>query len=182
MVQLTDEQIELINAHGPFNHSSWNNEEVIITNEERLSGRGDHLVSLIRKSIIERFTHDEIAQMTIADVGCYDGWILHKLSDLPFKHMVGIEPRQKNIDKGIFVRNTLGISSRIEFQCGDISTLSERNFDIVLCIGVIHHLESPSIAIELLNKGCSKFLFIETICLSSKYMTKSDLPPMNLAR
>ena len=38
--------------------------------------------------------------MSIADIGCYDGWILHELSDLPFKRMVGIEPRQKNIDKG----------------------------------------------------------------------------------
>ena len=38
--------------------------------------------------------------MSIIDVGCYDGWILHQLSNLPFNQMVGIEPREKNIIKG----------------------------------------------------------------------------------
>ena len=99
MVQFTNEQIELINAHGPFNHSAWRSGDVEITNEERLLGRGDHLVKLIRKTITDRFTKDEIALMSIADIGCYDGWILHSLSDLPFRRMVGIEPRKKILIK-----------------------------------------------------------------------------------
>ena len=180
MAILTDEQIELINAHGPFNHSAWTAEDAIITNEERLSGRGDHLVKLIRKSILDRFTHDEVKKMSIADIGCYDGWILHQLSDLPFRRMVGIEPRQKNIDKGVFIRDILGISSRVEFQLGDMETLREQKYDVVLCVGVIHHLEAPSVAIELLKKGCVKFLFIETICLSSKHITKSFIKEIEM--
>ena len=42
--------------------------------------------------------------MKILDVGCNDGWILHQLSDLPFKKLVGIEPRKKNIEKGKLAR------------------------------------------------------------------------------
>ena len=41
MVKLTGEQIELINAHGPYNHTSLAKEHTIITNEERLAGRGE---------------------------------------------------------------------------------------------------------------------------------------------
>ncbi len=173
MEKLTSEQIELINAHGPFNHSTWSHGDISVTNEERLSGRGEYLVGLISKAITGRFTMDEIRQMSIADIGCYDGWILHQLSDLPFKSMVGIEPRKKNIDKGIFIRDALGINSEVEFKCGDLSVLESEQFDIILCIGVIHHLESPTEALELLRKGTKKFLFLETICLSSKYMGKS---------
>ena len=78
------------------------------------------------------------------------------------------------------MRDILGISSRVEFKHGDINTLNEENFDVVLCIGVIHHLDSPSLAIELLRKGCTKFLFIETICLSSKHMTKSFIKEIEM--
>ena len=94
-MQLTAEQIELINSYGPYNHSTWSIDGLEISNEERLSGRGQHLVETIRKSLTDRFKYEEISNLTIADVGCYDGWILHELSDLPFMRMVGIEPRKK---------------------------------------------------------------------------------------
>ena len=173
MTSLSPQQIEIINAHGPYNHSSWTKEHTTITNEERLTGRGDHLVRSIRKSIKERFSNDEISEMTIGDVGCYDGWILHQLSDLPFKRMVGIEPRQKNIDKGETVRGILGIKTRVEFQIGDINLLMDQKFDVIICLGLIHHLDSCGLAIRNLKAGCQKFLFIETICLSSNHITKA---------
>lgn len=171
MVKLNAEQIELINAHGPFNHSVWSNGETLVTNEERLAGRGQFLINLIRKTITERFSRNEISKMSIVDIGCYDGWILHELSDLPFKMMVGVEPRQKNIDKGKFVRDSLGISSKVKMICDDLKILTRQKFDIVLCIGVFHHLESFTEAIRILRKGTNKFIFIETICLSSKYIS-----------
>ena len=170
-VTLTPDKIEQINAYGPFNHSVWQADGVEITHEERLAGRGNRAVELIRQAITSRFSHDELSQMTITDVGCYDGWMLHQLSDLPFKKMVGIEPREKNIQKGAAVREILGIETRVEFQVGDVSSLAEHQFDIVLCMGVVHHLESPAAAIRFFKQGCRKFLFMETICLSSEHIT-----------
>ena len=172
MKNLTVDKIELINAHGPYNHSSWSKGDICITNEERMSGRGENLVKLIRKVLIEHFSEEKMSTMSIVDVGSYDSWILHQLSDLPFKRLVGVEPRQKNIDKGIFVRKAVGISSRVEIIQGDLQILDKECFDIVLCIGVIHHLESLTQAINTLKNGTKQFLFIETICLSSKYITK----------
>ena len=173
MTYLNEEKIELINAHGPFNHSVWTDGKNIVTQEERLSGRGKFLVKSIRSAILKQFTHEELSKMSIADVGCYDGWILQELSDLPFKRMVGIEPRQKNIEKGEFIRNIFNIDSRVEFQCADLNILNSETFDIILCVGVIHHLDSPSYAIELISKAAKKFIFIETICLSSIYQNKA---------
>ena len=49
---------------------------------------------------IEPVDEPEIKDFSILDIGCNDGWVLHQLSDLPFKKMVGIEPREKNIEKG----------------------------------------------------------------------------------
>ena len=164
--------IELINSYGPFNHSPWEGKGIRVSHEENLDGRAVFLAREIRKIIKANFTDSDIKRMTIADVGCYDGWILHQLSDLPFKKMVGIEPRKKNIMKGEGVRKLLGIRTRVKFRIGDIEKLGEEKFDIVLCIGTFHHLESIAFAMKNLDVMTKKLLIVDTICLPSKYLTK----------
>ena len=172
-VTLTTQQIESINSFGPYNHSVWSVENYDISNEERLSGRGEFLVERIKDCILRHFTLDEIKTFSILDVGCYDGWILHQLSDIPFKRMVGIEPRERNIEKGRKVREILGIHSRVEFKVGDIENIGDEVFDIVICTGVLHHVESIPHAIRSLRRACKRFLFIETLSLPSRYITDS---------
>ncbi len=173
MKKLTSGKIELINAYGPYNHAVWITEGLKITNEERLGGRVELLTKKIRECILKNFTIDKIKNMSIVDVGCYDGWILQELSDLPFSEIVGIEPRESNIAKARMIRELLNIKSKIRFEMGDIDSLSNLKFDIVICTGVLHHLDSISSAIHKLRSICNKMLFIETICLSSKHITKS---------
>jgi len=173
MNNLNNQKIELINAYGPYHHAIWSSEGVTVSNEERLSGRGEFMVKRIRECILKHFTLDEIKRLSILDIGCYDGWILHQLSDLPFAEMVGIEPRRKNIIKGQKVREILNIKSKVKFEIGDIQSLGDKKFDIVICVGLLHHLESLPEAIRRLKSVSRKMLFIETICLSSKHITKA---------
>ncbi len=173
MKTLSSEKIELINAHGPYNHSVWTYEGVTITNEERLAGRVDLIAKKIRESILKNFTMAEIQEMSIVDIGCYDGWILQQLSDLPFAEIVGVEPRESNINKAKEIRELLGIQSRIRFEMGDIDSIGKQKFDIVICTGVLHHVACISMAIHQLRSICNKMLFVETICLSSTHITKS---------
>lgn len=171
-VELSPEQIERLNAHGPYNHAVWSAKGITVSNEEKLSGRGRFLVQSVRAALEREFTHEQMAQMSIADVGCYDGWVLHELSDLPFARMVGIEPREKNLLKGKVVRETLGVRTRVEFQVGEIESLSlsSEQFDVVLCLGLLHHLESIPLALRNLRAVCRRFLYLETICLSSRHI------------
>jgi len=175
---LSAEQVELINAHGPYNHTVWTANGVDVGKEERSSGRGEFLVSKIRECITKNFSTEEIRTLSILDVGCYDGWILHQLSDMKFKKMVGIEPREKNIIKGKKVREILNIETPVEFRIGEIDNLGDEKYDIVICLGVLHHVESIPDALRNLKGVCNKILFIETLCLSSKHITdtsKEDL-------
>jgi len=165
--------IELVNSYGPFNHCPWEGRCVRVSHEEGLGGRAVFLARAIRKIIKTNFTDAELKKMTVADVGCYDGWILHQLSDLPFKKMVGIEPRKKNIIKGEGIRNLLGIKTRVKFRIGDIEKLVKEKFDIVLCIGTFHHLESIASAMKNLDAITKRMLIVDTICLPSKYLTES---------
>lgn len=178
--EMSADQIEMVNAYGPFNHALWTAKGICISNEERLSGRGEFLVETIRKCINKNFAPEDIETLTILDVGCYDGWILHQLSDMKFKKMVGIEPREKNVLKGEKVREILNIQTPAEFRIGDIDSLGDEKFDIIICTGVLHHIESVSTAFRTFGRICERMLFIETICMPSKFITNAVIKEMEL--
>ena len=182
------EAVELANAYGPYVHGTWVSQELLVGNEEALSGRGAFLVSHIRRAILEKFTIEQIRGMTLVDVGCYDGWLICQLEDLPFARMIGVEPRKKNLDKGRVIRQLLGIETRCEFRQGSIENLDEvldgMQADVVTCTGLFHHLTSTADGVAALRATCRQLLFLETICFPAalederlqKGMELKDLP------
>ena len=170
-MKLTSNDIEIINSLGPYNHSVWRKGKIVVTQEEVIEGRADFLVLKIREVITKNFSIAQIRKMSIVDIGCYDGYILQQLADLPFKKMVGIEPRQKNIDKGKGIRKVLGIKEKIHFKRNTLENLGNEKFDIVMCIGVLHHVESISVAIKKLDSICNKMMILENLCIPSIHIT-----------
>ena len=169
--KITKNQIEELNANGPYSMAVWHSGDVSVGNEEGLEGRSKYFMKLIRESILKNFSVDELKEFSILDIGCNDGWVLHQLSDLPFKKMVGIEPREKNIDKGRKVREILKLKNSVEYRVGDIESLEGEVFDIVICAGVLYHVESIPLALRKVRESCSKMVFIESRCISSSYIT-----------
>ncbi len=177
------EEIEELNAYGPYNHAVWRGRGVTITHEESLTGRAEFLSALVRRVLVQSFTAEEMSKLTIADIGCYDGWLLEQLADLPFRRMVGIEPRGRNLEKGNKVRWILEISSRVEYQVGSIESLGQETFDVVICTGLLHHVESVGDALRKLRSICRCKLILETMCLSSNHITADfvrDLEPKDV--
>ena len=170
-MKITPEEIEEINAYGPFNHSVWRGRGVSITNEEGLAGRAAFLGETIRKVLLKTYGAKKLGTKNIVDIGCYDGWLLHSLEGLPFRELVGIEPRSKNIEKGKGIRKLLGIRSRVKFLQAAIETLPKKKYDIVLCIGTFHHLESIPLALRKLDAICNDSMIIETLCLPERHET-----------
>jgi SAM-dependent methyltransferase len=170
--ELSDQQIEELNAHGPYSMAIWRSGDVSVGNEEGLAGRSAYFTSLIRQAILKHFSRDEIKGFSILDIGCNDGWVLHQLSDLPFAKMVGIEPREKNIAKGRKVREVLKLKNRVDYRVGDIESLGGEQFDIVVCAGVLYHVESIPLALRSVHAACRRMVFIESRCISSKHITR----------
>jgi ubiquinone/menaquinone biosynthesis C-methylase UbiE len=169
--EINSNHIEELNANGPYSMAVWHSGEVSVGNEEGLVGRSEYLIKLIRKSILKNFTLEEIKTLSIIDIGCNDGWILHQLSDLPFSKMVGIEPRVKNIDKGKTVRKILKLENKVDYRIGDIESLQDK-FDIVICVGVLHHVESIPVVLRKIRESSRRMTLIECRCLSSSHITE----------
>ena len=156
------EIIEL-NSYGPYNHGTWENPKTgqKIGKEEFLTGRSNYIFEKFCK-FMEKFTEEQIANMTAIDIGSYDGWFAHEISKkYNFKKIVSSEPRLKNINKGKAVRNFLKIESSIETRQENLEEISEQ-FDIVICIGVLHHVDSISRVIKKLSSIAEVAIFIET--------------------
>jgi SAM-dependent methyltransferase len=169
--ELSAEQIEELNAHGPYSMAVWRSGGVSVGNEEGLTGRSAYFVKLIREAILKNFTIEQLKSFSILDIGSNDGWVLHQLSDLPFAKMVGIEPREKNIAKGRKVREILKLENAVDYRVGDIESLGAEEFDIVICAGVLYHVESIPVALRNIRNVCKKMVFIESRCLSDGHLT-----------
>ena len=174
-MKLTARDIERINAAGPFNHSIWDGKGIRVTNEEGLEGRADFLARTIRKALLSHYSKKALTKKSIADVGAYDGWLLHEFEALPFKSLTSIEPRRKNIEKGKAARKLLGIRSRQKFVEAAIETLPKKKYDIVLCMGTFHHVESIPLALRKLDAICNETLILETLCLPEVHETQAFL-------
>jgi len=183
IMDFTTEEIEELNAYGPYNHAVWRGRGVTITHEESLTGRAEFLSALVRKVLVESFSAEEMSELTVVDIGCYDGWLLEQLADLPIRRLVGVEPRGRNLEKGNKVRQILRIGSRVEYRVGSIESLGQESFDVVICTGLLHHLESVGDAIRKLRSICRRKLILETMCLSDAHVTADfvrDLEPKDI--
>ena len=155
--------IEMLNAHGPYDHGLWDPMMSGITAHHKLS---KSIVETISTEIASKYSKSQLAEMTILDVGGYDGWILVQLQkELNFKLAVCVEPRLKNIQKGEFARRYYGIQTNVIFIQGELDSLDQaldNQFDFVLCLNVLHHVDSTPKAIQSLSDFCADTIFISS--------------------
>ncbi len=79
---------------------------------------------------------------------------------------VGIEVREANIEKAKFVKRRLGLDNLELFQ-DDVRNLSKEkygSFDVVLCIGIFYHLDTPDVFhfMEKIAEVCEGLLILDT--------------------
>ena len=93
------------------------------------------------------------------DVGCGLGDFSDFLSQFGFQRVLGLDGRAQNIAEA--QRRYPGLP----FQVADVEELSAENgvADLVLCFGLLYHLENPFRAIRRLYAVTGKVLLIESI-------------------
>lgn len=95
---------------------------------------------------------------SVADVGCGVGYFSGFLEELGFD-VVGFDARSEN------VQEAKRRHPSIEFHVANVeepSVLQRGSFDLVLCIGLLYHLESPLKAFRNLAAMANQLLLIES--------------------
>ena len=97
--------------------------------------------------------------ITALDAGCGVGFFSQFLKDSGFK-VTAFDGRAENIAEA--QKRGPGIDFKL-FNIEDPSLASLGKFDIVLCCGLLYHLENPFLAIRNLASLTGKVLLIETV-------------------
>jgi 2-polyprenyl-3-methyl-5-hydroxy-6-metoxy-1,4-benzoquinol methylase len=160
-----------INSCGPFVHSHYKIEGEYFSQEGPLLGRAKFLVD----SSLNTLKSLQLKQPKILDVGAYDGFVLNSISRCGYSNLVGIEPRIENIERGKVLRKLLGIQDETRHYAGTLENpgeFEEKDFDLALCFGVIHHINDILGFIAdlraVLKPGAT--LLLETLVLSDSLM------------
>lgn len=87
------------------------------------------------------------------DLACSEGWFGHRLLDWGVGAVTGVDIRAENIRRAELVRDRLGIDRRrLRLRRGDVLRLEPAalgTFDVVLCLGLVYHLENPVGALRI---------------------------------
>jgi SAM-dependent methyltransferase len=101
----------------------------------------------------------------VLDLGCLEGLYAIEFAARGAA-VVGLEGRERNIERARFARRALGLET-LELVLDDVRNLSRAKygeFDVVLCIGILYHLDSPDVFefIRRLGEVCSRLAVIDT--------------------
>lgn len=101
------------------------------------------------------------SKIRVADLGCLEGGYALEFAKLGFDTL-GIEAREENLANCNFLKKDAGLSN-LNFVKDDVRNLSNYGeFDIVLCYGLLYHLNDPVAFLNLLGKTTKKLLLLNT--------------------
>lgn len=105
-------------------------------------------------------------KLRLLDLGCLEGGFTLEFARYGVAEAIGVEGHQVNFDKCMAVAEHFR-QDNLKFVHDDVKNLSaEKNgeFDIILCLGLLYHLDRPVEFIHTLSKMLSDngFLFMDT--------------------
>lgn len=103
--------------------------------------------------------------LRVLDLGCDQGNFAFKLAELGAAEVVGIEARDQ-VNDALDRQQRDGVTNA-RFEQGDVRSVSPEThgvFDVVLCLGILYHLDAPDVFkfVENLAGLTRRFAVIET--------------------
>jgi SAM-dependent methyltransferase len=162
IAELRRRRDEIIAADGP-----WTAVDVELAPGLRTSDvprrADDPRVELVTQTVLDLVGDRPRAR--VLDIGCLEGMFSLELA----KHgldVVGVDVREANITKARFAAEALGVQNA-RFEVGDARELSvdkHGTFDVVLCLGVLYHLDDRDVPalVRTIGALCTGVAFFDT--------------------
>ena len=106
----------------------------------------------------------ELRESSVLDLACHCGVMTFDLAHRGAKFVTGIEYREKNIEQAEFLKRYYEFDN-VSFEQGDVCSLdTEKMWDVVMCLGILYHVNCPVDLVEWCFDHSRKFAVIDTIC------------------
>ena len=164
-----------------------------VRSEELVINKSDLNFSLKFSRVSDVYQKMGLKDFSVLDVGCSGGLYTFLPCFYGAKEALGIDVENRSIGGNSLLKNritkylNLAKFKSVKFKKLSFFDLSEKSFDVVNCLGIIHHLihvDSDMRFYEIVNridKICNRFLLIEWVPTGSygpyankPYITKSD--------
>ena len=102
--------------------------------------------------------------LSALDLASHQGWFAVKMAQSGFGRVQGIDARRAHVDDSSLIADIYGLQG-LSFEQGDIHALDPQvlgQFDVVLMMGLLYHLENPVGALRTCRALCRKLCLIET--------------------
>lgn len=105
-----------------------------------------------------------LAGKTAVDLACHQGYFATELAKRGCSRVLAVDARQEHIDDTRLIATALGLPA-VEPVLSDVHqahTLGLGQHDVVLCFGLLYHLENPVGALRVARALCKGVCLVET--------------------
>lgn len=115
--------------------------------------------------IVSDVSHAPLASLRILDLACLEGLYAVEFARQGAR-AVAIEGREVNLEKVRYVKKALGLGN-LDLHQDDVRNLSLEKygeFDVVLCLGILYHLDAPDVFhfVENIGRVTRRFAVFDT--------------------
>src|SRR5687767_4669075 len=119
--------------------------------------------AMLESALQAEFGADRRALSTV-DLACHQGWFSAQLAQSGFGRVIGVDARPEHIADAGLIRDALRLP-QIELVEADVHALDTSGLgthDLVLCFGLIYHLENPVGALRVARALTKRMCIVET--------------------
>jgi tRNA (mo5U34)-methyltransferase len=121
-------------------------------------------LQMLQAAVGAHFGQPLPAGLTAVDLACHEGWFSQHAAAMGFRDVLGLDARADHVDDARLVAAACGASGVRYAQCDvhavDAAALGQ--FDLVLCLGLLYHLENPVGALRVARALTRGLCLIET--------------------
>lgn len=124
-----------------------------------------HTRATMMRSALARKFPGGLAGLSAVDLACHQGWFSHQLAQAGVGQVLATDARAEHIADVELITSACGLQARVRTHQQDVHALSATELgqhDIVLCFGLLYHLENPVGALRVARDLCRGICLVET--------------------